>query len=255
MHEIPIENLKIQSQEHLPISEQGRATGLEEVKGQLEAAKDTVGRQEAIIDSQLADILRLRDSRDEYLEWYQSAREQVEQLKRENEKLCEAHEEALRKRDQRIRAVEDELALTKELLAARSTELSGAQSFLSTTDRLSETEVLGIVRDLNENIFQVAANLTEEWERLESSRSAEFDPTKEDVDGFSAFYGTALTHQVLEREPTAVTFLVQSCLCHFTTEITTSWRHRHDTEYKILGSVYHRLSASGEHTSRTVSKL
>ena len=255
MHELPIENLKIQSQEHLPTSGQGRTTGLEEVKAQLAAVKDTVGRQKAKIGSQATDILRLRGLRDKYLKWYRSTREQVEQLKRENGKLRESYEEALRKRDQRIRAVEDELALTKELLAARSTELSGAQSFLSTTDRVSETEVLGIVRDLNENIFQVAANLTEEWEKLGPSRSTRFKPTKEEINAFSEFYGAPLTHQILERESTAVTFLVQSCLCRFATEISTSWRSQHETEYKVLGSIYERLSASGEYTSRTASEM
>ena len=44
------------------------------------------------------------------------------------------------------------------LLATRSAEPSGAQAPLSTTDRLSEVEVLSIVHDLNENIFQVTVN-------------------------------------------------------------------------------------------------
>jgi hypothetical protein len=67
----------------------------------------------------------------------------------------------------RIQGLEERLKETEELLATRSAELSGAQTFLSTTDRLSEVEVLSIVRDLNENIFQVAVNLTEEWEKLD----------------------------------------------------------------------------------------
>jgi len=56
-------------------------------------------------------------------------------------------------------------------MAMRAAELAGAQAFLSTTGRLSDAEVLGIVRDVSENIYQTAVKLAEEWEILESSRS------------------------------------------------------------------------------------
>ena len=67
---------------------------------------------------------------------------------------------------QHARAMEQRLEEIDELSATRSAELSRAQTFLSTTDRLSEVEVLGIVQDLNENIYQVAVNWTDEWEKL-----------------------------------------------------------------------------------------
>ena len=78
------------------------------------------------------------------------------------------------------RAMQERLRQTEELLEARAAELSGAQTFLSTADRLSEMEVLSIVRDLNENIYQVTVSLTEGWEKLESSQATgriELDPT------------------------------------------------------------------------------
>ena len=67
------------------------------------------------------------------------------------------------------RAITERLKQSEELSAARSAELSGTHAILSTTDRLSEVEVLEVVRDLNENIFQVAVRLTDEWGKLESS--------------------------------------------------------------------------------------
>ena len=70
---------------------------------------------------------------------------------------------------------EERLKQTKDLLATKSAELSGARAFLSATDRLSEVEVLGIVRNLNENIYQIAVNLTDEWERLRSQGTSQMD--------------------------------------------------------------------------------
>ncbi|KAF9783737.1 hypothetical protein BJ322DRAFT_1066836 [Thelephora terrestris] len=146
------------------------------------------------------------------------------------------------KRDQRTQALEDELTRTKELLDARSKELSGAQSFLSTADRRSEADVLGIVRDLNENIFQVAANLTEQWEKHRPDRSSRFEIQKKDIDSFSQSFGPALVHHVLDRDSAAVTFLLQSCLCDFAVQASSSWRYK--KEFETLSSIHERLSAS-----------
>ena len=66
--------------------------------------------------------------------------------------------------------MQEQLKRVKEPLKARTAGLSGAQTFLSTADRLSEVEALGIIRDLNENIFQLAVGLTDVWGKLESSQ-------------------------------------------------------------------------------------
>jgi len=160
-----------------------------------------------------------------------------------------AHREALKGRDRHIRAMTDKLTQTEELLAMRSEKFSVPQPSLSTTDRRSETEVLGIVRDLNENIFQVAANLTEEWEKLGDSGST---VTKDKTDVLSQHYGPTLIQLALGRDPTGVTFLVQSCLCNIVTEITSRWRYG---KLAVLGSVYKRLSASGKCTSHTINEI
>ena len=144
--------------------------------------------------------------------------------------------EDVQRRTQRIRAKEELLKQTEKLLATRSAELSGVHAFLSTTDRLSEVEVLGIVHDLNENIYQVAVNLTDEWEKLESSQAA----GRMDVDPVSRYRDPALS-----RNPVGLTFLLQSCLCCQVTKMTSSWGHHQ--ELAILESIYQRLSASGEH--------
>lgn len=49
---------------------------------------------------------------------------------------------------------------SQELLEARSSKLSGARTTLFAAAGPSETKVLGVFRDLNEKIYQVAARST-----------------------------------------------------------------------------------------------
>ena len=141
----------------------------------------------------------------------------------------------------KARTMEEELKQTKELLETRTAELSAAQTFLSTVDRLSEMEVLGIVRDLNENIFQLAVGLTDAWEKLEPSQATgpiEVDLTSQPRD-------PVLVQLARKRDLTGLTYLLQSSLCCQAVNMTSSWVR--NQESGGLGSVYRRLSASGRH--------
>ena len=138
------------------------------------------------------------------------------------------------------RAITERLKQSEELSAARSAELSGTHAFLSTTDRLSEVEVLEVVRDLNENIFQVAVRLTDEWGKLESSR-----PTgRTDANPTFRNRPPVLTQLARNRDHTGLIFLLQSRLCSQVVAMTSGWSYHE--ELTVLESVYERLSASGE---------
>ena len=236
---------------------------------QRKEAEGLVERQKAKIDAQTAEIVRLRSSKERYARRYRETKERITELDLEFREVRRDHEEALEKRDRRVQAATDELAQikdelqrTKDELARTKDELTQAkeppaggstesaetqhQSSSSMTHSPSEGEVLGVVRDLNEIIFQVAANLTEEWEKRGSSWYSRPNLTKEEVDSLSQFYGPTLLRQALGRDPTAMTFLVQSCLCYLVTQIALGWRRDHDSRLWALGSVYKRLSASGE---------
>jgi len=163
------------------------------------------------------------------------------ELEREIGQMCGLYQEDVQRRDQHTQTMEERLKRTEELLATRSAELSGAHAFLSTMDRLSEAEVLNIVRDLNENIYQVAVNLTEEWEKLESSQVVVV--ISMDVDPTSRPSVPALVQLVHSRDPAGLTFLFQSCLCSLVVNITSGWGYYR--ELVILKPVYQRLSASG----------
>jgi hypothetical protein len=251
MHYPPIEDLEIQPQERPPASVE--ATMLEsETKGRQRVTESMMGRRRTLLDNQKAELSKLKIWKERYERKYKSAKERITDLEHRLDEGSRTYNQAVAQRDQRIQTLEVELTRTKELLDARSKELSGAQSFLSTTDRKSEADVLGIVRALNENIFQVAANLTEEWENLRSSQSERFRVLKEDIEALSQSSSPALIHQVNYRRPVALTFLVQTSLCDFVTCITSSWEH--NKELKILNSVYQHLSASGEYPSHGITE-
>ena len=212
-------------------------------------------RRRATVDAQAFEITMLRGSIERRVQKYKAAKERIAGLEHEIGKASKVHREILQERDRQIQAMEDKLARAKELLSARTEELSGAKSVLPTTDRLSEAEVLGIVRNLNENIFQAAASLTEEWEKLVSSQSSKFPVRQKDVESFSQFYGPALLHRVFHQNPVAVNFLIQSCLCSLVTQMTLSWRRRGPEKGPgILRSIYRHLSASGKLTLHVVSE-
>lgn len=252
MH-VPFENLKIQSPEHPPASAEGSALEPNTIKGRQRVAEGMIGRRRTVIDMQKAELSTLNSSRERYTKRLKAAKGQIAELEHRLQEDARTYKQAVAKRDQRIQTLEEELARTKELLTARTTELSGAQSFLSTADRRSEADVLGIVRDLNENIFQVAANLTEEWENLRPDKSSRFHIRNDEIDAFSQSFGPALVLHVLDRDPTAVTFLVQSCLCDFAVQVSSSWRYKRG--FRTLSSLHKRLSTSGECTPHATNEM
>ena len=97
--------------------------------------------------------------------------------------------------------------------------------------------MLGIVHDLNENIRQVAANLTEEWEKLEPPLLT----SRMDTEPTSQPRANALVHSTRNRDPMGLTFLLQLYLCTMAVSTTSAW------ELSTLNSIYQRSSASGEH--------
>ena len=167
--------------------------------------------------------------------------DQIARLESEIEKMHGFYQGVVEGKTQDIRATEERLKLTERLLETKAAELTGARAFLSTADRLSEVEVLDIVRDLNENIYQVAVNLTDEWEKMESSEIT----SRMDVDPTSRPRVPSPVQRVLNRDPTRLTFQLQSCLCSQVAKMTSSWGHHQ--ELAILESVHQSLSASGEY--------
>ncbi|KAF9783756.1 hypothetical protein BJ322DRAFT_1109605 [Thelephora terrestris] len=195
------------------------------LKGQLDRERVEVGRLRKVEENLMAACKRRED--------------RVTRLCQEIEKMRSLHQGILEEQARQARAVEERLKRTEELLAARSAELSETRTFLSTTDRLSEMEVLSIVRDLNENIFQVAVSLTDEWEKLEPLQAA----SQMDIDPASLPYSPILIQLARNRDLTGLTFLLQSCFCSQAVKMTSRWSDH--SGLAALKSVHENLSISG----------
>ena len=194
-----------------------------------------------LLEGRGADMVRLSEEIEELTEECRRREDRIAKLVHDNGQIRRSYQVDMQMQIQDIQTMEERLRQTREQLAAKSDELSGAYAFLSTTDHLSEAEVLDIVRDLNENIYQVAVNLTEEWEGLESSQAI----SRMDVNSGSQLGVLTLVQRVLDHDPTGLTFLLQSCLCSQVAKITSSWGYHQ--ELAVLKSIYKRLSASGEY--------
>ena len=270
------------SQEPPRPSEEGKTPDPDGADRRQTAAEGLAGREKAKINPQKAENPTQRNRKEDSI-GYRAAVKQIEEASRDLREGLEQQDQQIQAMSDDQTRVKDELAQTKDDLArtkgelartkdelartkaelektkaelaeandistAKSTELAKAQSLSSPTDRISEAEVLEIVRDLNKNISQIAANLTEEWGKVPSLRSNKAPPNKKEFDALSQFYGPTLVRRVLDRDSSAVALLVRSTLCYIVTQITLSWRRDRDKQSWILGSIYRRLSASGKHT-------
>ena len=200
-----------------------------------------IGDLKAQIEKQKAEISRLREA-EEILKGRVERREnRISKLDHDLQKTRNGWQEADKMHARQTQGMQERLKRTEELLATRSAELSGAQAFLSTADRLSEMEVLGIVRELNENIYQVAAGLTEGWMKMESSKP----PDKVELDLASQPRTIVLIQLARNRDLTGLTFLIQLHLCYFAVTMTSSWAD--NKNFALIKDLYQRLSASGEY--------
>jgi uncharacterized protein YukE len=193
------------------------------------------------LEKQKAEVSKLREAEEKLRGKVERRENTISQLDHDLEKMRHSWNEAEKVHARQAQGMQERLKRTEELLATRSAELSGAQAFLSTADRLSEMEVLGIVRELNENIYQVAAGLTEGWMKMESSKP----PEKVELDLTSQQRSVVLVQLARNRDLTGLTFLIQLHLCYYATNMTSSWAHNKD--FVLVKELYQRLSASGEY--------
>ena len=175
----------------------------------------------------------------------------ITKLERDIRHMHRSHQGEVQRRTQEIQALGEQLKKTEELSARRSAELSETQTFLSTKDRIPETEVLSIVHDLNERIYQVAVGLTEGLEKLEPPRAT---TSRMDVDLTPRSHTSAVAQPARhDRDLTGLTFRLQSHLCSQAVRMTSGWGRHH--QLAILEPIYQHLSASGEHLSSTPGNI
>ena len=221
-------------------------TKSEEVRQLQKVIKDLEKR----LERREAEMTRLRKEEEKLLARCKRRDDRITKAERETVQMRRSFQEDAQKRTKEIQALEERLKKTDELLASRSAELSETNTFLSTTDRLSEVEVLSIVRDLNEHIYQVAVGLTEGLEKLEPPRAT---TSRMDVDLTPRSHTSAVAQPARNRDLAGLTFQLQSYLCSQAARMTSGWGRHH--QLAILEPIYQRLSTSGEYLSSTPGNI
>lgn len=160
----------------------------------------------------------------------------------------QAHEAQIREHEKHSAEKEREFAglmhqnLQKtELLDARSLELTAAQAFLSKADTVSEADALQLVNDLNAEIVQIAAILTDQ---LESLPTCAVRP--EIAHEVKAFYGKAFTLGLIGRKPETIQVALQFALAHLFEWMSATWEFQATAATAYLENVYTAVYAAGK---------
>ncbi|KAG6826283.1 hypothetical protein H0H92_000453 [Tricholoma furcatifolium] len=131
---------------------------------------------------------------------------------------------------------------THQQLIDRTTELQNAQLFLNQADSLSGADIIGIAKELNAEILQVAAVMADS---LEYTGAEEKCKDEAELTAVVRMIGEGLTEVLvaqrphLGEDPTAVQLALQVCLVHCTNDIIRSWTLGGDDS--CLSNVYREI--------------
>jgi len=206
----------------------------DESRGTIRAQENELHRMRLQSDATARELV---SSKRHYRELEESNRRQLEQL----QVIKEEH-----------RRAEAQHAQTCQLLEERTTELRGAQKFLTQTDVLSGAEVIAMAESLNAEILQAAAYMADS---LEFSCRQNF--TEEDMRVISEshkrssrvlgepmmeVFRSRWEQQETDPDPTAVQIALQISMAYCSMKIAELWTHQGN---ELLADIFSRIYEKG----------
>lgn len=142
-----------------------------------------------------------------------------------------------------------------ELLEMRTAELKGAEMFLTKTDLLSNVEVVSLLENLNSEIMQIAASMTEELP-IEEKR-IDLEGKEQESDEMRDAYARAedtvgprmaelLKLSEHHEDPILVQLAVQASMTAYTHWIISSWVFETPEDEHMLSEIYARVREAGK---------
>ena len=174
---------------------------------------------------------------------------------------CAELQESNRRQSEELRVVKEELrraetqqAQTRHLLEERTTELKGAQRFLTQTDSLSGAEVISMAESLNAEILQAAAYMADSLEF--SYRRTTTESVTEYEDSYrraKRALGEPMMKVLRSRweqhetdlDPTPVQIALQIVMIYFSVMIAEFWIAGKGRENEVLANIFARISEQG----------
>ena len=167
--------------------------------------------------------------------------------RKESERVRAMHEmESLRQELAGLRASHRE---QQTLLETRGAELRETQVFLSTSDTFSHADILQMVQHINDEIFQLAAQITEAWPS--KGRVHQEQVVAECAERARAYVGDGLVEFVARagaaKDTGFVQMVLQSAMAHFLAQIAGSWDGMPDYgKDALLTGIYASMLRTGE---------
>lgn len=170
-----------------------------------------------------------------------SSLDHTEKWRKAHEAVTEEHRRTLAEKQREVTGLLKESRQKTELLDARSLELTAAQAFLSKADTISEADVLEIVNDLNAQILQIAASLTDDWE---GHCCHAIRP--EIVHQVESMYGTIFALELGRRNPEMLQMAFQFAALQVFQRISAIWDFQATDTTLQFDNIYATIYASGK---------
>jgi hypothetical protein len=164
-------------------------------------------------------------------------------------------EDKLNRREKDIKYAKDksiqlemEHGKTSTLLEARTSELKGAQSFLTTADSLSGAEVSSMVEGLNAEILQAAAFMVDSFTfgRVGTTPGKVSTTARTRMESILGPTVLRLLGSVRHCEdPLVVQIALQACMANFGKWAIAAWHLDISQDQSILGNIYSQMREAG----------
>jgi hypothetical protein len=137
-----------------------------------------------------------------------------------------------------------------DLLKTRTSELRGAQAFLSKADSLSGADVIGMVEGLNTEVSQTAAFVADSFEFEKPQSGVEEETVQEAGVRVSEILGERMTRLLRQSEhaddPMLIQIAFQSAMLGFSEWLIESWYFEEPDSDRFLQEIYGKVRDGGE---------
>ena len=231
---------------------------------ELEALRQSLKEKEAEVQER-AEVAASREKEiEELLTQARHVEEELVAMREENKTLSK-HTGVLGAQRERLaaelHATKTEHKQTAELLEMRTAELKGAEMFLTKADLLSNVEVVSLLENLNSEIMQIAASMTEELPIEE--KKIDLEGKEQESDEMREAYARAedtvgprmaelLKLSEHHEDPILVQLAVQASMTAYTHWIISSWVFETPDDEHMMSEIYARVREAGKSTTDRV---
>lgn len=214
---------------------------------ELSKARKSLDLYAAKLDNSVHEIGALRSELTNQKDWHRRATELEDYLKVQDKELGTARHESS--------TLKKEFRKLETLLDDRTSELKGAQSFLTTADAFSGAEVTSTLQRLNAEVLQstafMAESMVEQFFIEVASQASKADEQLAACRRASAAIGDAIVHFLGTKkhkdDPILIQIAFQACLTYHLRWIACAWIIGGDEDHnRFINAIYQSVHEKGQ---------